>query len=929
MKKFFKKIFITMWIIAILTVFIFVWFHFKPLISCPDWYSKHIYRYSRTSITCVNNDKNKMINWQKYVNSIVYSKYLIQYCDTEKCINYDNNGNFNLLFWIKNLIKWIFLWYEPWDITSTVNHNNDWLHEVYKEYKNGILILSWTMNDVFKEWEWFEFNKDWTLLSKINYSKWKYDWDFSYYYKNWNISLEWKYKEWYATWLWIWYDKEWNITNKYDYNKWINFNCPKWFDEIELYKDKILYTKYCENKNGIRSWNYLHFSIYDWTLAVKWQFSNDLKEWEWINYNKWIISSKYNYINDIREWIIEWFYENWELSYQNENWNNNYISYYENWNILEFNKDNKYIKYYENWNIEQEWQFDEFNNYIWNRNKYDENWKLIKSDIYNHWFTVENDNKNIEKMLNENEPKIICENWFSKYRINKTYYNSSIIVCSNNEWIRSWNFLKYNTEWNIIKKWQYNNDKKEWLWIDYENWKEIWYTEYKNWIYDGIYKNYYGSWIYKSWHREWLWIDFYNWKVQQETFYDKWIKNWISTWYFENWSVYEIINYRNWYYHWPYIMYYENWQKSMEWNFKYWNNDWKWIEYYENWKIKEIKYYKEWIENNDTLTDNELTIDNNQNNDLINEFEKISTIIQPCISIDFSKTNDNTNYYKNLWDICSQSYLKLKEQKDDKFWLKEILTDISELLIDYSKIQIKRIDCEPKDYIWDICKILFDQMRKNSDKIDKSYIQLLNVLDNIKKEIPEINIDNYFYIPEIMYINLDHLKLEGTELNNLESEDIELNKSINKIKEYSEIIKPCFWKNIIDPIYSIGIYHNDFENNCKKTLSELENQEDDKFWLKEILINITKLLINYSKIETEIDVCWEDELISDVCEKNFEKEEKIIKKIKEIYIKLFYIFEEIDSNWGLWIYIDDYIYIPYEKIYDENNLTLIIFNIDN
>jgi hypothetical protein len=81
----------------------------------------------------------------------------------------------------------------------------------------------------------------------------------------------------------------------------------------------------------------------------------------------------------------------------------------------------------------------------------------------------------------------------------------------------------------------------------------------------------------------------------------------------------------------------------------------------------------------------------------------------------------------------------------------------------------------------------------------------------------------------MMYDKLGELELSDTKLNDLESEDIDLPESLSIIKEYSNIIEPCFGKNVIDPIPNIGIYHDDFEGFCLKTQKELEGQEKDDY----------------------------------------------------------------------------------------------------
>ncbi|MBR7037512.1 hypothetical protein IKI14_06875 [bacterium] len=81
----------------------------------------------------------------------------------------------------------------------------------------------------------------------------------------------------------------------------------------------------------------------------------------------------------------------------------------------------------------------------------------------------------------------------------------------------------------------------------------------------------------------------------------------------------------------------------------------------------------------------------------------------------------------------------------------------------------------------------------------------------------------------MMYDKLGDLELDDTKLNDSKSEDIDLPESLSIIKEYSDIIEPCFGKDVIDPIPDIGVYHDEFEEICLKTQKELERQEKDNF----------------------------------------------------------------------------------------------------
>jgi hypothetical protein len=61
--------------------------------------------------------------------------------------------------------------------------------------------------------------------------------------------------------------------------------------------------------------------------------------------------------------------------------------------------------------------------------------------------------------------------------------------------------------------------------------------------------------------------------------------------------------------------------------------------------------------------------------------------------------------------------------------------------------------------------------------MEKAYIKFSDILENIKNKSLEINIDEYFYIPEMMVYD------ERDELNLLKTDDIELQESIDKIDE--------------------------------------------------------------------------------------------------------------------------------------------------
>jgi hypothetical protein len=82
-------------------------------------------------------------------------------------------------------------------------------------------------------------------------------------------------------------------------------------------------------------------------------------------------------------------------------------------------------------------------------------------------------------------------------------------------------------------------------------------------------------------------------------------------------------------------------------------------------------------------------------------------------------------------------------------------------------------DCQTQN----VCKNIFDESGKIVKKLKNQYIDLVEILGNIKNKFPEINIDEYFYIPEMMMYD------ERDELNLLKTDDIELQESMGKIDE--------------------------------------------------------------------------------------------------------------------------------------------------
>ena len=580
-------------------------------------------------------------------------------------------------------------------------------------------------------------------------------------------------------------------------------------------------------------------------------------------------------------------------------------------------------------------------------------WRDIKKFVW----TYINDKKS-EKLLKEKEPEIICENWFLKHSLRTI--NNWIIFCSNDKWIRSWNFLMYNSDWEIIEKWLYKNDKKSWKWIYYNNWKEIWYGEYKNGLRDGLYYNiYYGSWLYKSWYREWLWIDgFYNnWQKKSDFFYKFWRKNWIQTWYYEDGSVEQIISYRNWYPHWKSTSYYRNWQIKEEVNYKYWNIDWIVVYYNEDWEIENKSFYYEWHlvkeEKKDEI-----------NNNLSNQLEELSDIIEHCFwkdVIEDSKYRADNGSHDFFEYFCNQTLSWLESQKDDNFWLKQILIEITKSWIDYSKIRIKSDACwEDLWVILDTCNnVIDDEEREIINKIRELYIEFSNILKNIKNENQEIDIDKYFYIPNkiiswndsiyiLFYIDDEKSK---TILNDMLLQEIinkknEKDKKLNSNKKSNEqinyeklvnLVNICMWEDILHSrVFSkrVTLSYNNYLSLCNYTLWELENF--NLTWsfnqLRNTLISINKEWIEYANIWRNEDILIEDKWPNSEWvyenwwwtpewDELFKREDKNIENFKINYKKLKTITKNIKEKYKITPEID--FYIMYSVI-NENLFRLIL-----
>lgn len=133
-----------------------------------------------------------------------------------------------------------------------------------------------------------------------------------------------------------------------------------------------------------------------------------------------------------------------------------------------------------------------------------------------------------------------------------------------------------------------------------------------------------------------------------------------------------------------------------------------------------------------------------------NKIKKYSDIIDPCFWEDIITDFLDNAYYIDFWYECPQSLTEIKRQDDDEFWLKENLTEISQLRINYNEIGEEINEChESEDFNPNTCKKYYNEQEKNINNIKKSYIKLSDILENIKNKFPEINIENYFYIPEI------------------------------------------------------------------------------------------------------------------------------------------------------------------------------------
>ena len=309
-----------------------------------------------------------------------------------------------------------------------------------------------------------------------------------------------------------------------------------------------------------------------------------------------------------------------------------------------------------------------------------------------------------------------------------------------------------------------------------------------------------------------------------------------------------------------------------------------------------------------------------------NKIKEYSDITNPCFWKDIM--DEPFFDFWDFWDICSQTLSELKEQEKDNFWLREILIEISQLWIDYDKIGAKVNNCFSKK--WDICESIFYEQYEILEKMEKAYIKFSDILENIKNKSLEINIDEYFYIPEMMVYD------ERDELNLLKTDDIELQESIDKIDEnnkevlswnksdeqltYEKLVNltnECMWEDIIRS--HVDLSYDDFINQCNYVMWELKKMDND--WdfkqLNRILTYITKEWIEHANIWKEEDLLFEKEWTDvgwwtpewDVL---FNREDKNLENFKKYYPKLEEIMKKIVQEYEFTSEVN--FYIPYSVI---------------
>lgn len=309
-----------------------------------------------------------------------------------------------------------------------------------------------------------------------------------------------------------------------------------------------------------------------------------------------------------------------------------------------------------------------------------------------------------------------------------------------------------------------------------------------------------------------------------------------------------------------------------------------------------------------------------------NKIKEYSNITNPCFWKDIM--DEPFFDFWDFWNICSQALSELKEQEKDNFWLREILIEISQLWIDYDKIGAKVNNCFSEK--WDICESIFYEQYEILEKMEKAYIKFSDILENIKNKSLEINIDEYFYIPEMMVYD------ERDELNLLKTDDIELQESIDKIDEnnkevlswnksdeqltYEKLVNltnECMWEDILRS--HVDLSYDDFINQCNYVMWELKKMDND--WdfkqLNRILTYITKEWIEHANIWKEEDLLFEKEWTDvgwwtpewDVL---FNREDKNLENFKKYYPKLEEIMKKIVQEYEFTSEVN--FYIPYSVI---------------
>jgi len=174
------------------------------------------------------------------------------------------------------------------------------------------------------------------------------------------------------------------------------------------------------------------------------------------------------------------------------------------------------------------------------------------------WSTSDND------LSGKSAENVSIGNW--KHLKANECYNDAWELNSNPDKDRAWSIVNcYNANW-----------KKEWTWIEDDDWK-LWYIlNYENWI---------PHWTITSYDRNWV-------KTAEWT-YEHWVWSWKATYYYPNWGVEEEGYFVDDLEEWEWKSYDEDW--SIFKVDKY--ESWELIEtqFYEDWYITEIDYYEDWV----------------------------------------------------------------------------------------------------------------------------------------------------------------------------------------------------------------------------------------------------------------------------------------------------------------------------------------------